>query len=200
MPGLKIQRLRYRNVGPIDLTLETSECVTLSGPSGAGKTLLLKAIADLEPHDGQVYLGATKATEMRPNQWRKKVGMLPSESDWWHDTVEEHLPETSTPWLEMLGFDADVMKWRVSRLSSGERQRLALLRLLCNLPKVLLLDEPTANLDPESTSKVEKLLESYRRQHQSSFLWTSHDPDQIHRVGTRHYVLDKGRIVEQKIK
>lgn len=200
MPELKIQRLRYRNVGPIDLTIETSECVMLSGPSGAGKTLMLKAIADLEPHDGQVYLGTTKAAEMRPNKWRKKVGMLPSESDWWHDTVGEHFSETNSPWLDMLGFNVDVMGWRVSRLSSGERQRLALLRLLCNLPKVLLLDEPTANLDPESTLKVEKLLESYSRQQESSFLWTSHDPDQIHRVGTRHYVLDHGRIMEQKRK
>jgi len=200
MIRLKIHNLECHGVGPIDLTIGASECVTLSGPSGAGKTLMLRAIADLEPHDGHVYLGSAKATEMKPHQWRKRVGMLPSESQWWHDTVGDHFPEANTPWLEILGFSGKVMGWRISRLSSGERQRLALLRLLCNQPKVLLLDEPTANLDPENTLKVESLLESYRLQQEASFLWISHDPEQIHRMGTRHYILDKGKIVEQKRK
>jgi len=200
MPSLKIHNLGYFHVGPIDLTIGASECVTLSGPSGAGKTLMLRAIADLEPHEGHVYLGSTKATEIRPHLWRKRVGMLPSESQWWHDTVGEHFLEVNSSWLDMLGFDGDVMGWRISRLSSGERQRLALLRLLGNQPKVLLLDEPTANLDHKNTRKVEKLLESYRLQQESAFLWISHDPDQIYRIGTRHYILDKGKIVEQKKK
>ena len=197
MIRLEIQNLRYHNIGPINLAIDTSECVMLSGPSGAGKTLMLRAIADLEPHEGHVYLGSAKATEIKPHHWRKRVGMLPSESQWWHDTVGEHFRKPNSSWFEILGFDGDVMGWRVSRLSSGERQRLALLRLLCNQPKVLLLDEPTANLDPENTLKVERLLESYRQQQKSSFLWISHDPEQIHRMGTRHYILDKGRIVKQ---
>jgi ABC-type iron transport system FetAB ATPase subunit len=90
------------------------------------------------------------------------------------------------------------MTWHVSRLSSGERQRLALLRLLGNRPKVLLLDEPTANLDSENTLKVEKLLHIYRKQQQSALLWISHDPEQIRRVGTRHFILRNGRLEEQQ--
>jgi len=90
-----------------------------------------------------------------------------------------------------------VMQWQVSRLSSGEHQRLALLRLLSNRPKVLLLDEPTANLDPVNAQRVEKLLEDYRTQQKSSFLWISHDTQQIQRVAARHFVLREGRLFER---
>jgi len=172
--------------------------VSLSGPSGAGKTLMLRAIADLEPHTGLVYLDNAKAYEISPPDWRRKVGLLPAESQWWHDTVEEHFKKVNEQWLEMLGLDDEVMKWRVSRLSTGERQRLALLRILCNRPKALLLDEPTANLDPENTRQVERLLEQYRMQQEAAFLWITHDKEQIRRVGTRHFVLQDGRLLEQK--
>ncbi len=199
MIRLRIRKLLYHNIGPIDLAIEASECVCLSGPSGAGKTLMLRAIADLEPHRGRVYLDTAKATEMNPPAWRKKVGMLPAESQWWHDTVKEHFKKVNELWIEMLGLDNAVMKWHVSRLSSGERQRLSLLRLICNRPKVLLLDEPTANLDPENAERVEQLLENYRVQQGASILWVSHDPEQISRVATRHFVLKDGMISESTL-
>jgi ABC-type multidrug transport system ATPase subunit len=160
---------------------------------------MLRAVADLEPHEGGVYLDTVNATEMSPSEWRKKVGMLPAESRWWHDTVREHFKAVDEQCLEMLGLDKGVMGWRVSRLSSGERQRLALLRLLCNRPKVLLLDEPTANLDPESSRRVENLLKIYRLEQEASLLWISHDAEQIRRVAARHFVLKDGRLLEQKI-
>lgn len=198
MIRLRIRHLRYHNIGPFDLAIEASECVSLSGPSGAGKTLMLRAIADLEPHEGQIYLDTAKAIEMTPADWRKKVGMLPSESQWWHDTVEEHFKKVNGRWLEMLALDKGAMQWHVSRLSSGERQRLAMLRLLCNRPKVLLLDEPTANLDPENAERVEQLLENYRLEQKASILWISHDTEQIRRVAARQFVLDDGMLSEMK--
>ena len=144
-----------------------------------------------------MYLEGTKSTEISPPEWRRKVGTLPAESQWWRDTVGEHLQEVNEDWLEMLGFDGAVMQWQVSRLSSGEHQRLALLRLLSNRPKVLLLDEPTANLDPVNAQRVEKLLGDYRTQQKSSFLWISHDTQQIQRVAVRHFVLKEGRLLER---
>ncbi len=83
-----------------------------------------------------------------------------------------------------------IAKWQVSRLSSGERQRLALLRALDHNPKVLLLDEVTANLDQENTLKVENLIKS-RLQQGLIVIWVSHDQDQRERMADMSFLIDK---------
>ena len=180
----------------MDLRLQAGECVCLSGPSGSGKTLLLRAIADLDPHQGTAYLEGAACVSMRPYEWRRQVGLLPAESFWWSDRVGDHFPDgDAEPWLERLGFTPGVMDWNVARLSSGERQRLALARLLVRGPRVLLLDEPTANLDPDNGGRVEGLLADYRRERGAGLLWVSHDPKQIARVADRHMGIRDGRLV-----
>lgn len=91
-------------------------------------------------------------------------------------------------------------RWRslttATRASTGERQRLALLRLLSNRPEALLLDEPTAALDPKNVAAVETLVADYRREHQVPVLWVSHDPEQIARVANRHFRVEDGRLHE----
>ncbi len=154
----------------------------LSGPSGSGKTLFLRALADLDPYQGRMRLDGTAADEVTAPQWRRRVGLLPAESAWWFDTVGPHFSESPGQWLHQLGFDDRVMDWEISRLSSGERQRLALLRLLVNRPRVLLLDEPTANLDRTSITRVEALLQEYRRSERPVMIWVSHDINQLLRL------------------
>ena len=95
----------------------------MSGPSGAGKTLLLRAIADLDPHRGRVFLDDAECNAFSASDWRGRVGMLPAESQWWGDSVGEHFAQIDYGLLECLGFDKEVMHWQISRLSSGERQR-----------------------------------------------------------------------------
>jgi ABC-type iron transport system FetAB ATPase subunit len=176
------------------LDIEHGECLCLSGSSGAGKTLLLRAIADLDPHDGEVYLDGVPSTQIAPPQWRRKVALLAADSQWWGLQVGEHFCRQDPEGLESLGFSGDTLNWSVERLSSGERQRLALLRLLCNRPSVLLLDEPTANLDPESTQRVERLVALYRERERAAVLWVSHSREQARRVADRSVILLDGRL------
>ena len=210
MAALRLDRLGFLNRGPIDLTIEPGECVALAGPSGSGKTLMLRAIADLDPHEGRVYLGEDEAQQLPAPLWRHRVGLLPAESQWWHDRVGDHFPpvpgETTTAgqalagrnWLEELGFADGVMDWDTSRLSTGEKQRLALVRLLRNRPHALLLDEPTASLDPENVGRVERLITELRHATQIPVLWVTHDAAQISRIADRGYRIDgQGRLAEQ---
>ncbi len=191
---LRVDTLTTRGLGPVSFTLAPGECAFLSGPSGAGKTLLLRAIADLDPHEGDVYLDGVPQARFAPTEWRRRVGMLPAESRWWDDLVGPHFREPDEAGLASLGFSPEVLGWSVVRLSSGEKQRLALLRLLANRPRVLLLDEPTANLDPASAARVEALLDDYRHARGASLLWVSHDPAQIERVGGQRYRFADGRL------
>lgn len=195
---LRIEELQSHGLGPVSLMVEAGECIAVSGASGAGKTLMLRAIADLDPYTGAVFLDGYAAAGFRPQDWRRQVGYLPAESHWWHETVGPHFTEVDESALEAVGFGREVMEWQIARLSTGERQRLALLRLLANRPRVLLLDEPTAALDPTSVTRVEELLLRFRQQHDVGILWVSHDPQQIRRVAHRHYRIEQGALVQQE--
>lgn len=190
--GLQVVDVLAHERGPYSLHIVPGECVSLRGPSGSGKSLLLRAIADLDPHQGDVRLDNTPSTQITAPLWRKQVALLPVESQWWFDEVGAHFslsPHDNCPWLEPLGFTKDTLHWQISRLSSGEKQRLALARALMNQPRVLLLDEPTASLDPETTTAVENLVADYCRTTQAAVLWVSHDEQQAMRVGDRHFRL-----------
>lgn len=178
----------------VDLALAAGECLGLAGASGSGKSRLLRAIADLDPNGGEAYLDGQPRSAFKPSGWRRQVAMLSAESHWWGERVGEHL--TAAPdELAALALPADVLEWPVGRLSSGERQRLALLRLLPQTPKVLLLDEPTANLDQSNTQRVEHWLTQQRRCQGLSLLWVSHDEAQLRRVADRAVLIRAGRLV-----
>ncbi len=200
MSRLHIKALCYHNCGPFDLTIESGQCVGLSGISGSGKTLMLRAIADLDAHSGHVFLNDAECQTMPAPQWRKQAGLLPTESQWWHDTAGENFTSAvDETWLTRLGFDKDVLSWQISRLSSGERQRLALARLLSCRPQALLLDEPTASLDTANIQNAEALIAEYRRDVGAAVLWVSHDMEQIARVAERHFQIDHQTLTERPL-
>jgi ABC-type iron transport system FetAB ATPase subunit len=199
MAGLRLDGLSTMLLREVDLTLAAGERVFLSGASGSGKSLLLRAVADLDPHRGEVWLDELPRSCLTPPEWRRRVGLLPAESHWWAETVGEHwrAPAADSPietLLVALGFDVDVSGWAITRLSTGERQRLALARLLLNQPQALLLDEATANLDSVNRERVETVLEDYRAAHATAMLWVSHDPEQRVRLGGRRLVIRENRL------
>lgn len=197
---LKLINFSCHNLVPINLELKYRETMSISGESGAGKSLLLRAIADLIPHKGDCYLDEKNANQVVANEWRKQVAYFAAESQWWFDTVGEHfqtpLNNKMNALLESVGFNLDVLNWDVMRCSTGERQRLAIIRLLVNEPSVLLLDEPTANLDAENSKKVEKAFNEYQQHTQCSIIWVSHNTEQKKRVSQRQFEIKNSELIE----
>lgn len=194
--ALRLDRLSIGDLAPVDLTLAPGEILCLSGTSGSGKSRLLRAVADLEPHGGEMWLGETAQSSIAGHAWRARVMLVPAESQWWADTVGEHLTEPCLDDLEALGFAAEVLDWQVARLSSGEKQRLALVRATCRQPSALLLDEPTANLDDATARRAEAWLGARIRARGWPVIWVAHDPAQIDRVADRHRRIVEGRLEE----
>lgn len=194
-PLLTIRELLRPGLAPTTLTLHRGECLALSGPSGAGKTQLLRAISDLDPNTGDAWLSGQPREAMAAPMWRRRVVFVAAEAGWWEDTVDQHFPDASaaTALLPRLGLDAEAVSWPVSRLSTGEKQRLALLRALIIDPSVLLLDEPTSALDAAAVACVEGLLRA-RLAAGVGIIFVSHDLAQIARLADRHFRMEDGAI------
>ncbi|KTG16600.1 MULTISPECIES: ATP-binding cassette domain-containing protein [unclassified Guyparkeria] len=176
----EVKGLQGQHVPPVSFSLEAGEVLTVQGESGVGKSQLLRALADLSPHDGEVWLDGAEQQAMPATEWRRQVGLVPAESGWWADTVAEHFPgRPSDDWWERLRLRAALWESPVDRLSSGERQRLAVLRALVLMPRVLLLDEPTANLDRDNASAMAEVLLGYVREHGAAAVWISHNPEEV---------------------
>ena len=198
VPLLKVRDLRTTILKPASFQLERGECIAVKGPSGAGKTLLLRAIADLDVSQGAVTLNGRDRAAIPAPEWRRSVGYMPAEPGWWAETVGEHFPAwaTAAALCQQLGFSEEVKNWRVARLSTGERLRLALVRALMVRPHVLLLDEPTAALDAASVTAVETLIAAWRDA-SLAIIWVTHDAAQGKRIARRQLVVEAGQVREE---
>src|SRR6056297_1298878 len=194
---LELENVSVGELDSVSQSIAAGEIVCLSGASGSGKTRLLRAVADLEPHGGDCLLGDIRQSETPAHRWRRQVMMVPAESQWWHETVGEHFDaEAEADALQALDLPDEAMTWSIDRLSSGEKQRLALIRALVREPRALLLDEPTANLDAESIRRVERWLLEIIQHRELPTLWVAHDAEQIRRVSNRQFRIRDGRLRE----
>src|SRR4051812_38605550 len=94
---LWVRNLLTNILKPATLALSEGECIAITGPSGAGKTLLLHAIADLDPNQGLVTLEGRHRSTIAAPKWRHLVGYVPAEPGWWADTVGEHFADWQQP-------------------------------------------------------------------------------------------------------
>ncbi len=194
---LEVKNLQRQGLGQVSFCIDDGECMALFGPSGAGKSLLLRAIADLDPNEGRVVAGGAVRDATSAPVWRRIVGFLPADSGWWAESVGEHIAasQRTNTLLAKLHLPPECLNWPVSRLSTGEKQRLAFVRLLLQDPKVLLLDEPTSALDAKTAAEVEKILKSLLAEGVSILLVT-HDAGQAKRLAKRIMHIDGGNITE----
>ncbi|MHA3093308.1 ABC transporter ATP-binding protein [Acinetobacter brisouii] len=159
---LSVQNLQSDYAGPFSFDLAQGECIAILGTSGSGKSVLLRMIADLEPNSGDVFLNGMSRSSWSAPEWRHQVIYQAAEPAWWESTAGKHFSikdqNTVLELLSRLNLSRELLEVDITRLSTGERQRLALVRSLVNQPKILLLDEPTSALDQASIQAVEALL------------------------------------------
>ncbi len=183
-------------LGPVSFDAPVGSCTALMGASGAGKTLLLRAIVDLDPNTGDVSLGEHFRSAMSARAWRGIISYVPAESGWWSDRVGDHFPPAPAAAVEQVLEAvalAGSLDWNVARLSTGERQRLAIARALVRRPKVLLLDEPTASLDEDATQRVEALIQNHCAS-DLTVVMVTHDQRQAQRVAQQILVMADGKL------
>ncbi len=181
---------------PVNLEIASGEYIVLSGPSGGGKSLLLRVIADLDPNTGEVSLNNEARSRMPAPAWRRRVVYQPAETGWWADDVATHFPDQQAAegMLPRIGLEDDALNWPVSRLSTGEKQRLGLIRTLLLAPEVMLLDEPTSGLDLSTLLPVETLLRE-RMDAGVIVVLVTHDSEQTKRLACRRMRMADGELI-----
>lgn len=197
---LKVEKLEVYGLSPVSLDLAKGQCIAIQGPSGSGKTLLLRAIADLDPAAGDVFVGDTACRSITGPEWRRRVRYSASEPGWWAETARAHFADTPEldKCVKSLGLSPSQLDQSISQLSTGERQRLALIRATIDRPDVLLLDEPTGALDAKATAQAERLMKSLLKSGKSIIL-VSHDPAQVRRIAHKKLVIRAGKLVAGRL-
>jgi ABC-2 type transport system ATP-binding protein len=196
-----------RAVDHISFLVNPGEIVGLLGPNGAGKTTTINMILGiLEPTGGSIEILQKNLKECR-SEISKSINFA---------AVYAHMPANLTVWqnLYVFGllyeiknlkerikfllqeFDLEhLVNTKAGLLSSGELSRLNLAKALINKPRLLLLDEPTASLDPSISQLIRERIKEYTVKTQAGILWTSHNMNEIEVVCDRVLFLSHGRIL-----
>jgi len=180
----------------LSLAARAGEVLGLIGPNGAGKTTVLRALARLlRPREGSVYLGEREVWRTAPGAVARNLALAPQANPSWPLTVEQVVLLGRAPhrgWLLPMGRrDADILEgalrrtglWEmrgrsVGELSGGEQKRVILARALCQEPRVLLLDEPTAYLDLKYQAEILALVRRLAHDDGLTVVVTLHDLNQ----------------------
>ena len=182
------------------------------GPSGSGKSTLLRLMNGLvEPDEGQICLSGVPYKEIPPRILRRRVGIVFQEPALFPGTVADNLlfpfqvmGHRTTEWEDQARFGLEqanlkpIRFWDrdVTSLSLGEKHRIALVRTLLTNPEVLLLDEPTASLDPGNTSFIVDIVRGLNCDRQLTVIWATHTLDIARNVADRVVMLKNGTVLE----
>jgi tungstate transport system ATP-binding protein len=196
----------------INLEVERGEVFALIGPTGAGKTTLLRLIDLLEiPTSGTIYFAGVNATKAgrRRMELRRRMAFVLQKPVVFNMSVHDNIAY-GLKWRRKKRGDIrkqvahllDAMSLspladkNARTLSGGEVQRVAIARAMAVEPEILLLDEPTANLDPNSTLRIEELIRNISHQYQPTIIMATHDLSQGHRLANKIVVMVNGKILQ----
>ena len=188
------------------IRVRPGEAVAIQGPSGSGKSTLVRVLATLlEADEGSVQLDGRDAREIAPTQFRTRVAFLAQQPAMFERTVRDNLgagpalhgkPLGDAQAVELIvavGLDESMLAREACTLSGGEKQRVALARALANGPEVLVLDEPTAALDPDSGARIVALLRELHARGLSVVMVT-HADEHARALGGTLYRCERGRL------
>ncbi|NLA51228.1 MAG: ABC transporter ATP-binding protein [Alcaligenaceae bacterium] len=200
-------------VNEVSLTIESGQFVALLGPSGCGKTTILRSIAGFEQlDDGLIALDndtiSSRVHHVAP-ELRQMSMVFQSYALWPHMNVMDNVGYS----LKLKGVNGGEYKRRVnesleavkmehllhrmpSELSGGQRQRVALARCLVSSPKVVLLDEPLANLDRHLRASMEQIFREFHQRSGTTFVYVTHDQAEAMALADQVAVMNQGKIVQ----
>ena len=194
----------------VNLQINEGEILALLGPNGSGKTTLLKILAFLEkPTLGEVYFFNRKVTDQNMMRMRMESTMVFQKTVLFDATVYDNvayglkvrkipkneIAERVNKALKLVGLEG-FNKRHAKKLSGGEQQRVALARAITLKTKLLLLDEPTANLDPKNVALVEEIIAAVNRELKTTIVMATHNMFQAKSLPNRIALMNYGKINE----
>lgn len=202
----------------VNLEISKGDFVFIIGASGSGKSTLIKLLyREEKPTKGEVYVGGINVAKLKNRKifkYRRKLGivfqdykLLPKLTVYENVAFaleclgmkEKDIKPKVLKAIEQVGLKEKVRSYP-DKLSGGEQQRVSIARAIVNNPKLLICDEPTGNLDPDTSWEIMQVLQGINKEMGTTIIMATHDKEMVNKLKKRVIILDKGMLVKDKLK
>ena len=208
---MKFENVKYKNIVEIEnLEIHLGKITSIVGSSGSGKTTLLRMINKMiSPSEGNIYYNEIDLKNINSVELRREIAMLSQNASMFEGTIEENLnsgllfqDREKISQKEAYKILSDMklnkkLEDKVDNLSGGEKQRLALARIIALDPKIYLLDEPTSALDKKTEQDVFDFFNSIIKVHKKTLIMVTHSKELAEKFSDEIVKIEKGKIVRE---